>query len=64
MSHSSSPSHSFFILWSYATECGFNLCVEPIHGRDMMDANWLVFGAAILGLVVAAVVVYKKDQKS
>jgi hypothetical protein len=30
----------------------------------MMDANWLVFGAAILGLVVAAVVVYKKDQQS
>jgi hypothetical protein len=29
-----------------------------------MDANWLIFGAAILGLVVTAVVVYKKDQQS
>jgi len=29
-----------------------------------MDANWLIFGAAILGVVVVAVVVYKKDQKS
>lgn len=25
-----------------------------------MDANWLTFGAAILGVVVAAVLVYKK----
>ncbi len=29
-----------------------------------MDANWLFFGAAILGLVVTAVVVYRKDQQS
>jgi hypothetical protein len=28
-----------------------------------MDANWLTFGAAILGLVVAAAFVYKKDQQ-
>jgi hypothetical protein len=28
-----------------------------------MDANWLTFGAAILGLVVAAAVVYKKGQQ-
>ena len=28
-----------------------------------MDANWLTFGAAIVGLVVAAVVVYKKGQQ-
>lgn len=28
-----------------------------------MDPNWLIFGAAILGVVVAAVVIYKKDQK-
>jgi hypothetical protein len=27
-----------------------------------MDANWLTFGAAILRLVVAAVIVYKKGQ--
>jgi hypothetical protein len=27
-----------------------------------MDANWLTFGATILGLVVAAVIVYKKGQ--
>jgi hypothetical protein len=29
----------------------------------MMDPNWLIFGAAILGVEVAAVVVYKKDQQ-
>ncbi len=28
-----------------------------------MDANWLTFGAAILGLVIAAVFVYKKGQQ-
>ncbi len=28
-----------------------------------MDAHWLTFGAAIIGLVVAAVVVYKKGQQ-
>ncbi len=27
-----------------------------------MDANWLIFGGVILGLVIAAVVVYKKGQ--
>lgn len=30
----------------------------------MMDANWLTFGAIILGLMVAAVFVYKKGQQS
>jgi hypothetical protein len=35
------------------------------YGRgDIMDANWLTFGAAILGLVVAAVIVYKKRPAS
>lgn len=29
-----------------------------------MDANWLTFGGVILGLVVAAVVVYKKGQQT
>ena len=29
-----------------------------------MDANWLTFGAAILGLLVTAVYIYKKDQQS
>lgn len=28
-----------------------------------MDANWLIFGAAIFGVVVTAIVVYKKDQQ-
>lgn len=28
-----------------------------------MGANWLIFGAAILGVVVTAIVVYKKDQQ-
>lgn len=28
-----------------------------------MDANWLIFGAAILGVVVTAIVVHKKDQQ-
>ncbi len=29
-----------------------------------MDVNWLTFGAAILGLLVTAVVIYRKDQQS
>jgi hypothetical protein len=29
-----------------------------------MDANWLIFGAALLGVVVTAVVVYRKDHQS
>ena len=29
-----------------------------------MDANWMTFGAAILGLLVTAVVIYRKDQQS
>ena len=28
-----------------------------------MDANWLIFGGALLGVVVTAIVVYKKDQQ-
>lgn len=28
-----------------------------------MDANWLIFGAVILGVVVTAIVVYRKDQQ-
>lgn len=37
MSQSSSPSHSFFILWSYATECGFKfVCLTDTYtgGQD------------------------------
>lgn len=29
-----------------------------------MDVNWMTFGAAILGLLVTAVVIYRKDQQS
>jgi len=29
---------------------------------DMVDANWLIFGAVILGLVGAAIFVYKKGR--
>lgn len=29
-----------------------------------MDADWLTFGAAILGLLVTAVFIYRKDRQS
>jgi hypothetical protein len=29
-----------------------------------MDPNWLTFGAVILGLVVAAVFIYKKGRQT
>ncbi len=56
MSSSSWPLHYFFIPLMYA------LLIEYERG-DIMDANWLTFGAAILGLVIAAVFVYKKSQQ-
>lgn len=29
-----------------------------------MDVNWMTFGVAILGLLVTAVFIYRKDQQS
>lgn len=53
---------------SWRLNCVFISLIYDSFSRkrkgDIMDANWLTFGAAILGLVVAAVVVYKKGQQS
>ena len=56
MSCSSWPLNSFFISAMYALLIGY-------ERGNVMDANWLTFGAVILGLAVAAVIVYKKGQQ-
>ncbi len=58
MNRSSFALHPIFISRRYALPMD-----QPMKGV-FMDANWLIFGGTILGLVVAAVFVYKKGQQS